>query len=112
MQRDLRQLMLVNGTEANAAAKTSMEAADKRYQDSIETITPMFKTKQGQELLGAVNAAYANWKPYLEKMAAMAVADDNDGAITVLLSADNIASTQAFDTAIQNLVNRKREQAT
>ena len=41
-----------------------MEAADKRYLDSIETITPMFKTKQGLELLGAVNAAYANWKPY------------------------------------------------
>ncbi|HLH24503.1 MAG TPA: methyl-accepting chemotaxis protein [Chloroflexota bacterium] len=111
MQRELRQMMLVSGGEANAKAKADFDAAEKRFQDNMDALTPKFQTTEGQALLAAVRDSYAAWQPFEQQMERLALAGDNDGALTILLSPENVNATQAFDTAIQNLVNRKKEQA-
>jgi methyl-accepting chemotaxis protein len=111
MQRDLRQAMVVTGAQKNEQARQSYEAADKEYNQRIETLGTLLQTAEAKARLDDLKKASTALAAVRAKIMAAAIADDNATADALLASDENAKNAATVNEILEYLVQNKTGRA-
>ncbi len=108
MQRDVRQLILAEG-DANAKALASFRDEDRSLQENIRALEGLLYQDKGKAALADLKAAYAAYRPEMQKVLDLAAKDDNKAAFELLQGPAIAEPTARFLATTDKLVTIKSE---
>ena len=108
IQRDVSQMLLVDGTESVQAAQKSIAASQQRVADDLTHLEKLLYLPAGQAKLAHLKTAYADWSSHVRKTVDLASSGDRDGAKAVMLHPETVKSVAVIDAAMDDLIAFKK----
>jgi methyl-accepting chemotaxis protein len=100
VQRDLRELVIVNDEASTRATKAKIDAGVASFEAQAREIEKRLYTEEGKAKLAAVTKAWSDWTPIRTKLVDFGSRHANDEATAVLMGQDNRAKVAAVDASI------------